>query len=165
MITGTIAVVFIVAMIASAGDGEWGAFAVGAVIVVFLLALGAASREDDRAYLNWRHYWATGEPLWKNNGKRTTPQRAGHVSRREKREAAEKRRRYIEERRRAENDPSYVDGLRTAGVLMQTQRTTHTCPMCDGTADEFNRVQYSSGSVFVNYMCRRCGRKWPVKIK
>lgn len=58
MITGIIAVLFIISMIASAGNGEWGSVAVGAVIVVVLLALGASSRESDRAYNNAVDYWA-----------------------------------------------------------------------------------------------------------
>ena len=62
MITGTIAVVFIIAMICAANDGEWGSVAVGAVIVVVLLALGSASRETDRAYNNMVDYWAKGGP-------------------------------------------------------------------------------------------------------
>lgn len=70
MITGTIAVVFIIAMIAAAGDGEWGVFAVGAVVVVVLLALGAAGRESDRAYNNMVDYWAKGR----------TKEKGSHIS-------------------------------------------------------------------------------------
>jgi len=62
MITGVIAAVFVIAMIVAGGNGEWGAVAVGAVIVVVLLGLGAASREGDRAYNNVVDYWARGGP-------------------------------------------------------------------------------------------------------
>ena len=62
MITGTIAAVFIIAMIAAANNGEWGSVAIGAVVVVILLALGSASRETDRAYNNMVDYWAKGGP-------------------------------------------------------------------------------------------------------
>ena len=62
MITGTIAAVFIIAMIAAANNGEWGSVAIGAVVVVVLLALGSASRETDRAYNNMVDYWAKGGP-------------------------------------------------------------------------------------------------------
>ena len=58
MITGAIAVLFIIAMIAAGGNGEWGSVAVGAVIVVLLLALGSTSRKQDRAYNNFVDHWA-----------------------------------------------------------------------------------------------------------
>lgn len=60
MITGLIAVLFLISMFASAGNGEWGSVAVGAVIVIVLLAIGASSRESDRAYNNVVDYWANG---------------------------------------------------------------------------------------------------------
>lgn len=62
MITGILAAVFGIAMICAANNGEWGSVAVGAVIVVVLLALGCASRETDRAYNNMVDYWAKGDP-------------------------------------------------------------------------------------------------------
>ena len=61
MITGTIAVVFIIAMIAAGNNGEWGSVAIGAVIVVLLLALGSASRKQDRAYNNFVDHWANND--------------------------------------------------------------------------------------------------------
>lgn len=57
MITGTIAVVFIIAMIAAGNNGEWGSVAIGAVIVLLLLALGSTSRKQDRAYNNFVDHW------------------------------------------------------------------------------------------------------------
>lgn len=62
MITGAIAIVFIIAMIACADNGEWGSFAVGAVIVVLLLAIGSAGREQARAHNNFVRYWSDGGP-------------------------------------------------------------------------------------------------------
>ena len=62
MITGAIAVLFIIAMIASASNGEWNAVAVGAVIVVLLLALGSAFRTTTKACNNFVDYWAKGGP-------------------------------------------------------------------------------------------------------
>lgn len=61
MITGTIAVVFIIAMIAAGNNGEWGSVAIGAVIVVLLLALGSTSRKQDRAYNNFVDHWANND--------------------------------------------------------------------------------------------------------
>lgn len=62
MITGTIAAVFVIAMIAAGDNGEWGSVAVGAVIVLLLLALGSASRSCDRAVNNFVDYWEHGGP-------------------------------------------------------------------------------------------------------
>ena len=60
MITGAIAVVFVIAGIVCAENGEWGPFAVCAVIVLLLLFFGAVGRESDRAYNNFVDYWANG---------------------------------------------------------------------------------------------------------
>ena len=165
MITGAIAVVFIIAMIAAGNNGEWGSVAVGSVIVVLLLMLGAAGREESRAYNNMVHFWATGEGPCEDRIRRTRRAKVIRVSRRERKAAAERRRKYIEERKRINEDPSCVDGMKPSGELIKTCGTTQKCPMCNVAADEFKRVQYSSGSVFVNCRCRRCGRTWPVKIK
>lgn len=62
MITGAIALVFVIAMIACAGNGEWGSVAVGAVIVILLLAIGGAARDGSKAYTNMVDYWAKGGP-------------------------------------------------------------------------------------------------------
>lgn len=61
MITGTIAVVFIIAMIAAGNNGEWGSVAIGAVIVLLLLAFGSTSRKQDRAYNNFVDHWANND--------------------------------------------------------------------------------------------------------
>lgn len=60
MITGIIAVVIGIAAVVAAMNGEWGSVAVGAVIVILVLALGSESRESDRAYNNFVDYWANG---------------------------------------------------------------------------------------------------------
>ena len=62
MITGLIAGVFIIAMIAAAGNGETGVVLVAAAVAVFVLALGSASRECDRAYGNFVKHWSKGGP-------------------------------------------------------------------------------------------------------
>ena len=63
--TGLIALVFVIAAICAAGNGEWGSVAVCAVIVLILLALGSAGRQQARAYNNFVDYWANG-----GNGRR-----------------------------------------------------------------------------------------------
>lgn len=144
MITGTIAVVIGIAMIACAGNGEWGAFAVGAVIVVLLLALGSASREQDRAYLNWEHYWATGEAPGRKANK-------------------PKHRKTIDEIQ-TERGLTKAGDEWTAGKVGK-EETTYPCPGCGEMMNEDHRVEYSSGTVYVTYKCKRCGKDLPVKVK
>lgn len=62
MITGVLALLFVVALICSVENGEWGSTGVSAVIILVLLLLGHESREQDRAYNNAVEYWAKGGP-------------------------------------------------------------------------------------------------------
>lgn len=151
MITGAIAIVFIIAMIAAAGNGEWGSVAVGAVIVVFLLALGSASREQDRAYNNFVDYWANGGPRkTKAKTKRdTTAFEVREPTEREKREAKEKRERHAEEIR--------ADLKREYGKAV----VCHYCGRFVRVRPE--RVVTSEGMMLM-YDCTRCGRKNLTKI-
>lgn len=153
MITGAIAIIFLIAAIVAASNGEWGSFAIGAVIVVVLLGIGSASREDARAHVNWMHYWADGGPEG------------------ERRRAEEERRRKVqrEKRRTAQTERvatrSVNGGIETAGRIMRMQDTTYPCPACGHQMQEFKRIGYSSGSEFVTYRCHRCGKELPVKVK
>ena len=54
--------VFLIAIYCAGSNGELGSAAVGAVVVVLLLAIRGASREQDRAYGNFVDYWASGGP-------------------------------------------------------------------------------------------------------
>ena len=62
MITGALAIIFLIAVGCAWANGEWGTVAVGVVIIVLLLALGSASRTQDRAYNNFVDCWADGGP-------------------------------------------------------------------------------------------------------
>lgn len=62
MITGILVGLFLIAMYCASGNGEWGSVAVGAVIVVLLIALSSAGRGNARAYNNFRDYWRDGGP-------------------------------------------------------------------------------------------------------
>lgn len=62
MITGILAIIILIATCCAGANGEWGTVVVGVVIIVLLLALGSASRTQDRAYNNFVDYWADGGP-------------------------------------------------------------------------------------------------------
>lgn len=62
MFTGALCVIFLIAMYCAGSNGEWGSVAVGAVVVLLLLALGSAGRGNARAYNNFRDYWRDGGP-------------------------------------------------------------------------------------------------------
>lgn len=57
MITGAISLVILIGVIAAANNGEWGSVAIGAIIILLLLAIGAGSRKCDRAFNNMVDYW------------------------------------------------------------------------------------------------------------
>lgn len=58
MFTGILICLFLIAIYCSAGNGEWGSVAVGAVIVILLLCLKSAGGKVNRAYGNFVDYWA-----------------------------------------------------------------------------------------------------------
>jgi len=61
MISGTIAAVFGIAAMILAIEGQWGPAAAAAVVVLLAVFWYADTREEGKAYMNWQHYWATGE--------------------------------------------------------------------------------------------------------
>ena len=61
MILAIVGIVGVVVLIATAGDGNWGAFAVAAVIIGIIFVMAFQEKEESQAYMNWQHYWATGE--------------------------------------------------------------------------------------------------------
>jgi len=67
MLTVFIGVCAFVWLYCSAGNGEWGTFAIGAVILVVLILMAAGDRKDTKAWMNMRDYWADGGP---NNRRR-----------------------------------------------------------------------------------------------
>jgi uncharacterized membrane protein YhaH (DUF805 family) len=62
MITGILALIFLIPVVVGIDNGEWGTVAVFAVLIVLVLAFGVASREQDMAYNNFVDYWARGGP-------------------------------------------------------------------------------------------------------
>ena len=58
MITIIIALFIGFLLYVTGSNGEWGSFAVGAVILIGVIALGSAFRSTSRAYGNFIDYWA-----------------------------------------------------------------------------------------------------------
>ena len=67
MITGAIAVVFVIAGIVCAENGEWWSLAVCAVVAVAAVFIGSASRECDRAYSNFVGHWRDDERIYEKH--------------------------------------------------------------------------------------------------
>lgn len=150
MITGGLALIILIATVIAGVNGEWGSVAVGAVIIVILLALGSAGRTNARAYNNFVNHWARGG-------------RSYGDSEVERMKRTERLRRELREERKLPPDPSRVLGVKTAGNILETQGTTMKCSWCGHDMEEFNRIRYSSGAEFVTYKCPNCKKEVPVK--
>ena len=141
MIIGTIAFVFLIATIAAGGNGEWGSFWLGVVIICILLFFLAVSREQDRAYNNFVTYWARGGPNAERERTRTL-------------------------RRRSER--SFVQ--RDRSVCAVERGAVEDGPLCArcGTElsgdDVITRVKYSDSARFVTYKCPFCGERKMIKV-
>ena len=152
MITGAIAVVFIIAMIACAGNGEWGPFAVGAVIVVLLLAIGSASRKENRAYNNWVNFWANGKTPGERNAK-SEPR----LSRRERKEQER-----IKENVRKEQREFYE--LESQNGTKKTWERL-TCPKCKTNAVMERTVIRANGAEIWQIKCPECRETTTMRVK
>lgn len=62
MLTIFIGVCALVWLVCSARNGEWGTFAIGAVILVLLIFMASDDRKNTKAWTNIRDYWADGGP-------------------------------------------------------------------------------------------------------
>ena len=67
MLTLLICGVIGIAVYVSTANGQWGAAGLGAVIIIFLLILRSAARDEAKAYHNAVQYWKNGGP---NGGSR-----------------------------------------------------------------------------------------------
>lgn len=150
MITAVIVIVLGIAMIAAGGNGEWGSVAVGAVIIVFLIALHSAGVKTSRAYNNFVDYWAAGGTRKVKEKKRKVSVFADREpTEREKREAKERRERYAAEMRFM---PKRESGK--AVVCHYCGRFVRVHP---------ERVATGEGMMLM-YDCPKCGRKDLTKI-
>lgn len=62
MLTVFIGVCALVWIGCSMSNGQWGTAALGAIILVVLIAMAADDRKNTRAWTNMRDYWAEGGP-------------------------------------------------------------------------------------------------------
>ena len=142
MITGAIAVVLLVAVvIPSALNGQWGTVAVFVVIGILVLWFGAASREQDRAYNNFVHFWATGEGPRKR-GK--AAQRDSGVLSREELDAHMER--------------AKQQRISRADMKRMRQEGPDVCPECGKQVYVNWQEAYVSGKAIRNGTCPACGK-------
>ena len=153
MITGFIALVLLVPLIAAAGNGEWGTVAVTAVLIVLVLAFGVASREQDRAYNNFVGYWANrGEPKRRTYRRKRQDSRQGKVTAREEREAAEKRRLYAAEM------------AQRGQVKKAPQGKAVVCHFCGRFAKVYGEYFMTADGRMFQYRCPNCGKVNMTKV-
>ena len=72
MITLIILIGLGIAEYVAIANGDWGPAAVGAVLILLLIAVILGSRSSDRAYLNATRYWEKGGPEGEANKARTS---------------------------------------------------------------------------------------------
>lgn len=153
MITGIIAIVIIVgAGIPAVTEGQWGVFAVCAVVAVFLLALGAVSRMDDRAHVNRMHYWS----MSGKDRARARHQWEAEARREEEAERERLRQRRLKREAREARKPVVSPTAQKGGGTR--------CARCGRTAKEVSRPVCGSAR-FVLYECQKCGERKLVKIE
>ena len=150
MITGAIAVVLLIAVIIpAAANGNWGVVATFVVIGILVLWFGAASREQDRAYNNFVHFWATGEGP---RGKRKAPQKSSGVLTREELDAYMKRAEVQEHARQAGGSQR----ISRADLKRMRQQGPDVCPKCGKQVYVNWRDVYVGGKAIRTGTCPRC---------
>ena len=151
MITGILALLFLIPVIVGAENGQWGTVAVFAVLIVLVLAFGVASREQDRAYNNFVDYWARGGPDGKRRTQRSRPEIAGRVTRREREEAKEKFRAYAEQRA-------------NGGKVPDAEGSAFVCHYCGRYVKAPCDVAFTAEGKVRLYRCPKCGKQNVTKI-
>ena len=144
MITAIIVFVLIIAMVAAGNNGEWGSVAVGAVIVLLLIAMCMSGLKTDRAYCYFVDYWANGEP-----------------SEREKRKAAKRCERYILE---IVENGSCNTGRTEDATRRRKQGHAFVCHYCGRFIHERAERVLTGEGMMLMYSCPRCGRRNLTKI-
>ena len=147
MITGAIAVVLLVAVvIPSALNGQWGTVAVFVVIGILVLWFGAASREQDRAYNNFVHFWATGEGP---RDRKKAPEQRNGVLTREELDA------YME--RAKKQGAGTQQRISRADLKRMRKKGPDVCPACGKQVYVNWREAYVGGKAIRTGTCPACG--------
>ena len=158
MLTLLICGVIGIAVHVSAANGQWGAAAIGAVIIAFLLIMRSAAKEDTNAHYNAVQYWAMdGKDRAKARHKWEAQARDEERREAEAREA--KRKQELE--RKADATIRRMQEENAKNVVPDKMVT---CAGCGKQAREETRVTYPSGATYVTYTCPWCGEKRTVKI-
>ena len=148
MMTLLIGGIGLILIIVEIVNKSWGALAVTGGILLVLIIASFTERQEWKAYVNIRDWWADGTPpSWKRKQKRgsgTYSTRAREVSRREARIAAKKREVYKAE-------------LRSGAREAYPAGPAHVCHYCGRMVHASGtRVQTGTG-VMVEYSCPKCG--------
>lgn len=144
MITGAIAVLLLVVVLpASASNGEWGTFWITIGIAAVVLWFGVLSREQDRAYLNWEHFWATGELPKKPQAPHRERVKPWWRVRYELWRAKRRRERYVREG---------LERFRTEG-----KQEVVFCPTCGKRPKTTVRLTTVNGEEMWQCRCPECG--------
>ena len=157
MITGIIAFfILIVCIIPAISNGEWGSVAIGAVIALLVLYLGIISREDDRAFNNFTHYWATGERPGRKESRQVNLIRSNKVSEEEERKKAERKRLYDQEMQ-------VIYAREEEGMKKYCERLT--CPKCHtNTFMERTVIKYGGAEIW-QIKCPECRETSMIRVK
>jgi len=148
MMTLLIGGIGLILIIVEITNKSWGALAVTAGILLILIIASFTERQEWKAYVNRRDWWADGkEPSWMRKWKRgsgTYSTKVRDVSRREARLAAKKREAYKAE-------------LRNGARVATQEGGAHVCHYCGRMVRAAGtRVQTGTG-VMVEYSCPKCG--------
>lgn len=154
MITGLISFVILIAVLPPAiNNGEWGVVAVVAVVVIFLLALGAASREDDRAYINRTKYWADGGP---DGATRHTAKKP--LIGRKKWEETERNKELVRQELERIQERQRMSSVKTEWLRL-------ICPNCKTTAMMRRNIVWENGKQRWEIYCPICKQETVIPIE
>lgn len=174
MITGIIAAVILIAVLPPAiGNGETWVIVVAVVAAIILVAIGAASRESDRAYNNVTSYWAKGGPAG-NRGSGTgvrkpmSPERSKEIDRMAAETAMKFTAINVEHSSRS---PSASDRRREDEYIRQTygvepvcQEIWLNCEVCGKQTKTLALTYVTHGQLWTGARCMACRNLFKIQL-